>query len=166
MIEDAHNRCKRLLLEARVEGLSESDRTWLDRHMDTCEPCSGGAQLMNQALDGAIHTLRSVSVHVDPALIRTTRLRVWLRANELDDKRERMWGLWITCGCSWVLGVASAPFVWRAFEWIGHEADLPSLFWQTGFVLWWLIPAGAVAAVFALQRSRFADRGNGHNPEI
>ena len=162
MTEDPHRRSERLLVEARVEGISESDRAWLRHHLADCEACS----LHAQSLDRALGSLRSVSVRVDPALIPATRLRIWLRARELHAQHERMWGLWIVCGISWVLGVASAPFVWRAFEWIGHEADLPSLFWQAGFVLWWLIPAGAIAAVLAWQRSRVTNEENRQGSEF
>ncbi|MGH9430920.1 MAG: zf-HC2 domain-containing protein [Terriglobia bacterium] len=162
MTEDPHSRSERLLLEARVEGISESDRVWLDRHLATCESCS----LHAQSLDRALISLRSVSVRVDPALISATRFRLMLRARELHVQHERMWGLWIVGGISWVLGVASAPFVWRAFEWMGHEADLPSLLWQAGFVLWWLIPAGAVAAILAWQRSRLTNEENHNGPEF
>jgi hypothetical protein len=155
-MENAHDRFERLWLEARIDEISENDRTWMEQHRAGCEACSHRAQLTTESVDDAICGLRSLSVQVDPNLISATRLRVRLHVRELHAKRERMWGLWLLCGFSWVLGVASAPFVWRVFEWIGHEADLPSLIWQAGFVLWWLIPAGVAGAVLAWQRSRMA----------
>ncbi|MGH9455656.1 MAG: hypothetical protein ACRD2O_16985, partial [Terriglobia bacterium] len=79
MTEDLHSRSERLLLESQVEGISESDRAWLDHHLADCEACS----LHAQSLDRALSSLRSVSVRVDPALISATRFRMMLRAREL-----------------------------------------------------------------------------------
>jgi hypothetical protein len=56
------------------------------------------------------------------------------------------------------LGVASAPLVWRTFQWIGVHAELPNLIWETAFALWWLLPAGAVAILVAWNQRRTANQ--------
>ena len=110
---------------------------------------AGGAPSGMRGLPGpgsanehALQALRSNSVSVDPALVSTTQARVRLRARELRENQVRMRALWISCALSWVLGVASAPLVWRAFHWIGLHAALPKMIWESAFALWWLLPAG------------------------
>ena len=60
--------------------------------------------------------------------------------------------LWTIAGVSWALGIASAPWVWRAFEWVGHRTGAPKLIWEVGFVMWWAVPAllatGVVLAIW------------------
>lgn len=65
-----------------------------------------------------------------------------------------MRGLWVCCGFSWLLGIASAPLVWDVFKWLGSEAGVPALLWEAGFALWWLVPASIAAAIVIWQRSR------------
>lgn len=147
---DVHERAQRLILESRVEGLSPADQEWLSQHLETCEPCARLAD----STDRALRSLRSVSVPVSPALIRATRLRMHARALELAERRTRMTLLWVSCALSWVLGVASAPWVWRAFAWLGERARMPAIAWQLGFVLWWTLPTAAVAVVLLVRRTQ------------
>ena len=49
--------------------------------------------------------------------------------------------LWIITGASWLLGVLSAPLVWRVFAWAGSQLNLPKPVLEFGFVLWWTVPA-------------------------
>jgi hypothetical protein len=51
------------------------------------------------------------------------------------------------CGASWIAGAATAPYVWRALEWLGHRAGLPDLVWKMGFGVWWALPAIIAAAI-------------------
>lgn len=150
MSEDLHKKAERLVLEARVEDIAGPDRQWLDEHLAQCERCDGYARSAGEA----VRSLRSVSVRVDPDLVGATRLRVYLRARELSHKRERMQIVWGCCALSWVAGAITAPLVWRAFEWLGKEAGLPRLIWESGFVTWWFLPAAAALAVIAWHRSR------------
>ncbi|MGH9377899.1 MAG: hypothetical protein ACRD1I_03775 [Terriglobia bacterium] len=159
MTEDAHKKAERLVLQSRVEGIAGPhgphgphgpDQRWLDEHLAQCERCAGYAQSVSQA----VRSLRSVSVVVDPELVSSTRLRVYLRARELSRKRERMGIMWGCCALSWVAGAVTAPLVWRAFEWLGAETGLPRIIWESGFVTWWFAPAAAALAVIAWRRSR------------
>ena len=150
MIGDAHSRAERLILKARVEGNSEDEQHWLESHLTVCQACSARAR----ATEEALVSLRCVSVPVRPELLASTRMRVFLRARELGRKQERMRALWVCCGFSWLLGVASAPLVWEVFKWLGSEARVPTLLWAAGFALWWLVPASIAAAIVIWHRSR------------
>lgn len=148
MNKNMHERAERLIVAARVEGIDASDRGWLDRHLAECPQCAA----VHEATESAIQSLRSVSLEVDPALIRATRLAVHRRARELRERPIRMLPLWIFCTLSWVLGAVSAPYLWRGFEWIGRRVGVPDLMWQTAFLLWWALPAVAVAAILTVKK--------------
>jgi len=150
MNPDVHERAGQLLDALHVEDISDAERTWLDAHLGECPACQARAQATQRALQ----TLRSGVVSVDPALVGKTQARVRLRARELRENQVRMRALWISCALSWVLGVASAPLVWQAFEWIGLHAALPKLVWESAFALWWLLPAAVAAGLIAWQRRR------------
>jgi anti-sigma factor RsiW len=145
MNPEFHECARRLIDSGQVEGISTAEREWLNGHLEKCPECQAWAQAGERAL-GA---LRSNSVKIDPALVSVTQARVRLRAREWHENQVRMRALWICCALSWILGVASAPLVWRAFQWVGLHASLPNLVWETAFLLWWLLPAGAVAGVLA-----------------
>jgi len=150
MSHNVHARAEQLMDAWRVEAISAADREWLDGHLEECDRCRERAQ----ANDRALQRLRSLAMQVSPGLVKVTQARVHSRARELNENRVRMFTLWISCALSWILGVASAPFVWRTCEWVGHHAALPTVIWEAGFVLWWLLPPGAVAALLAWQRQR------------
>jgi hypothetical protein len=60
--------------------------------------------------------------------------------------------LWVITAASWLLGVLSAPLVWRVFVWAGSEMKLPKLVLEMGFVLWWTVPALIAVAIVLHQR--------------
>ncbi len=153
MTENEHEYAERLIAGAQVEGISASDREWLDQHLENCVPCA----LLASATERAVRSLRTVSVRIDPGLVNATRQRVHRRARELGERRSRKALLWGSCAISWAFGVASAPYVWRGFAWLGEHAGVPKLMWQTGFVLWWVLPALAVVAAVTLLSPQPAD---------
>lgn len=150
MSDELHARAEQLMDAWKVEAISDADRAWLDAHLEGCGRCRERAQ----ANDRALQWLRSLPVRVSPGIVKATQARVYWRARELYENRARMLALWISCAFSWILGVASAPLVWRACQWVGHHAALPKVIWEGGFVLWWLLPVGAVAALLAWRRQR------------
>jgi predicted anti-sigma-YlaC factor YlaD len=154
MNPEIHERACRLIDAWQVEGIADPDREWLEGHLAECTSC----QARSNAVERALRVLRSNSVIVDPALVSTTQARVRWRARELRENQVRMRALWISCPFSWVLGVASAPLVWRTFQWIGLHAALPKMIWETAFALWWLLPAGAVAVLAAWKQRRTANQ--------
>jgi hypothetical protein len=154
MNPDVHQRACQLMDALHVEGILPVDRQWLEAHLAECSTCQGRAR----ANERALQALRSNTISIAPELVGITQARVRLRARELRENQVRMRALWISCALSWVLGVASAPLVWHAFQWVGLHAALPNMIWETAFALWWLLPAGAVAVLSAWQQRRAANR--------
>ena len=156
MNELNHQRAGRLLSEARVEAraLSRKDQSWLAAHLEACERCAALAQ----STASAIQQLRSVSVTVDPELVARTRLLVRFRARELERQHSWLLPVWILCGLSWVIGIVTAPLVWRGFEWMGHRAGLPTPVWAGGFALWWAAPVLVVLLLLGAGRRQVAGR--------
>jgi anti-sigma factor RsiW len=148
MTQDLHTRAEHLLAKERVEGLSDADRSWLSAHLSQCDRCFASAAELDQSLLG----MRRVSVEVPSGLARRTQMRVRLRAEELREREPASKILWALTIVSWALGVASAPFVWRGFAWLGAWAGLPKPLWETGVVLWWLVPALVAVGAVLLDR--------------
>jgi hypothetical protein len=149
MSEDVHQRAERLIVANRVEGLSIEEQEWLNVHVESCARCAKLADSIQQAL----RSLRLVPVRADVALIRATQLRVRARALELRERRAQMTMVWVSCALSWVLGALSAPFVWRAFAWLGERFEMPAIAWQLGFALWWALPAATVGVVLVMRKT-------------
>jgi anti-sigma factor RsiW len=153
MSDDAHARAKSLIEQEAVEGIAPAEREWLERHLETCEPCATLARLTRQA----IQNLRSISVALPSDLVSRTQLRVYLRAQELRPHR-RASVLWISFALSWGLGIASAPLVWRGFEWVGRLTGLPTVWLKLTFGLWWGVPAAIAAGIWAIEKRRIEEQ--------
>jgi len=147
MTDDFHATAQRLILEEHVEGLSAQEREWLSQHMEQCGYCARLARGTAEAL----FSLRAVSVPLPVGLAERAQLRVYLRAEQVQERTHDAWTMWVVCGIAWVLGILTAPLIWRGFEWAGGLAGLPSLVWQAGFVVWWTVPA-LVAAIVLIAR--------------
>ncbi len=144
MNETLHQRAQRLLAESLVEGIAEPEQSWLAQHLRECPDCAREAAATQEALQA----LRGVPVSVPRDLVARTQMRVRLRAQENGETSRGNLLLWIITGTSWLLGVFSAPLVWRGFAWFGGHFGVPRLALELGFALWWGIPALlAVAAV-------------------
>lgn len=152
MSTDLHVRAEKLVAQDRVEGISQKEREWLDAHLRECAQCSEAARGMEKALK----RLRGVAIALPRGLADRTKFRVQLRAQELREREPKRTWLWIVCAMSWGLGVASAPYVWQAFEWIGKHTGAPKLVIEFGFGLWWAIPALFAAAIVILENMRQA----------
>lgn len=150
MSEETHKKAEALIAAAHVEGISETDRAWLDAHLENCPPCAA----RSDSLARAVGALRLQTVSVSPAVVEATRLRMRIRAQQLREERSRMRALWISCALSWILGAASAPLLWRGFEWAGRYLDMPNIVWQAAFVMWWFVPAALVGGVIVWWRAR------------
>lgn len=152
MNSDLHARAQKLIAQERVEGISREEQCWLAAHLSECAECSAIAHQTLQALA----TLRGVPVELPRNLVSRTQLRVRLRAEELREREPGRKLLWVLTFLSWALGVSTAPFVWRAFEWIGQWANLPKPVWQMGVLLWWAVPALIAAGAVLLGRKNEA----------
>jgi len=152
MSENVHERALQLIARARVEGLPETDVAWLREHVESCDSC---AELARQT-DRALRLLRTSAIPLPEGLAGRTQFRVRLRAQELREREPHHQLMWITCGVSWALGVATAPYVWRIFEWVGQHTGAPKILLQLSFGLWWAIPALIAGAVMLIENARQA----------
>jgi predicted anti-sigma-YlaC factor YlaD len=156
MNQNLHARAEKLIAEERVEGISQAHRDWLAAHLHECQSCAQIAQQTNDAL----RALRSATIPLPRGLAARTQFRVQLRAQELREREPKRRVLWIMCAVSWALGIATAPYVWSAFEWAGERIGVPRLVWEMGFGLWWTIPALIAAAVVLMENIRLAHEHN------
>jgi hypothetical protein len=158
MSADVHARAEKLITQERVEGISAADREWLAAHLRECASCAQTAQQTNDA----VRALRSaaMAVQVPRGLAERTRFRLQLRARELHEREPQSRLLWIMCAVSWGLGIASAPYVWHAMQWIGDHTGAPRLVLEFGFGLWWAIPALFAAAIVVIENLRQMNERN------
>jgi len=150
MNENLHIRATQLISQRRVEGISSEEQTWLAAHLAACELCSAVQAQTAEAL-GAF---RSMNIELPKNLAARTQLRVRLRAEELPAQNTGRALLLAIAAVSWVLGLASAPLVWRGFAWLGGEFNLPDPVWQAGVVLWWLVPGVVAVGAVILQKRK------------
>jgi hypothetical protein len=147
--ETWHTRAQKLFAQSIVEELGPPDRALLDAHVHKCADCAREIATMRELL-GA---LRSVPVTVPSNLAARTQLHVRLRAEQLSETSWSSAWLWIITAASWLLGIFSAPLVWRGFAWVGERTNLPKPVLELGLVLWWALPALIAVAVVLHQRA-------------
>ncbi len=152
MNENLHARAEKLVAQERIESIAAAERDWLAAHLSECTACSQVAQQTNDA----IRMLRAVPIPLPRGLAARTQFRVQLRAQEMREREPKRRFLWIMCAVSWALGIATAPYVWQIFEWIGQHTGAPRLLLQFGFGLWWAIPALVAAAIVVMENLRQA----------
>jgi len=145
MSENIHERAQQLISQERIEGIAASENAWLAEHLQECDSCADFARQTSAAL----RSLQTIPIALPAGLAERTQFRVGLRAQQLRHREPRRSALWIAAGISWATGVASAPYVWRLFAWLGEHAGVPKLVWEMGFGLWWAVPA-LIAAVVLL----------------
>jgi len=153
MNDNPHKRAQRLLTESIVEGLRPADETWLREHLAECPVCAQEAT----AAQNILQSLRTVPVNVPRDLAARTQLRVRLRAQKTSTAASGSFWLWAVTAASWLLGVFSAPLVWRGFAWLGANFGLPKLALEFGFVLWWTVPPLLAAAIILHQKALTAE---------
>lgn len=150
MSGNPHERALLLVAKGRVEGLEQSESDWLTAHVEDCDSCNEHAR----QTDRALRALRTAAVSLPADLASRTQFRVRLRAMELREREPKRQMLWLACAASWIFGIASAPFVWRVFEWFGQLTGAPKLILEIGFGLWWTIPALFAVMVLLLEGAR------------
>jgi len=146
--QEMHARAKQLIAQERVEGLSQADHEWLSAHLQECVHC---AELACQT-ERALRSLHRVSVSLPSELASRTQFRVRLRAQELREREPKRRAMWLACAVSWAFGIASAPYVWRLFQWFGERTGVPKLVWELGFWLGWTIPALFLVVVVLMEK--------------
>jgi len=155
MSSDIHVRAQQLIAKLHVEGASPEEQSRLAAHLSECEVCSSFEAQTAKALAA----FRCMHVEVPQNLAARTQLRVRLRAEELPVRDGSSALLWSIAAVSWLLGLASAPLVWRGFAWLGGEFRLPDLVWQAGVILWWLVPGLVAVGAVVMQKRRVEQAG-------
>jgi len=153
MSEDLHARAHQLITKDRIEGISVEEHAWLAAHLAECEACCARQAQTARTLTA----FRSMNIDLPRNLAERTKFRVRLRAEELSSHNPSRVLLFAITGISWLLGLASAPLVWRGFEWAGGHLGLPKIVWQLGVVLWWLVPGIVATGAVLLQKWARAD---------
>jgi hypothetical protein len=160
--EDAHERARSLIALAGPEVLSAdgfsdqpSSNAWLAAHLESCASCRVFAENAAET----IHSLRSIPIAAGRSLVSTTQTRVRRRALELQCNRERLWLVSVSCTAVTLCTLLSALVLWRGFEWLGTRAQLPSVVWQVGFLVFCVVPA-LVAGILLLARDNDNDNDN------
>lgn len=152
MSEEIHQRALQLIDKLQIEGLTGAEREELEVHLNSCARCRESARETELAL----RAFRAATLRFDSSLVLRTQMQVRLRARELAENAARLRALWISCTLSWVLGVVSAPLMWRGFEWLGHRWALSRVEWITGFALAWIAPAVVAAAIIVWRQAERA----------
>lgn len=149
MSETIHTRAQQLFAQSLVEGLTDSDRAWLERHLRECAVCSADTASTSELLTA----LRNVPLNIPSDLAARTQMRVRLRVQQAAQDSNGNTLLWIITATSWLLGVVSAPLVWRIFAWAGAYLSLPKVVQEAAFVLWWTVPPLVAVGAVLYQRA-------------
>jgi hypothetical protein len=143
MTNHEHERAVDLVMRRGVEDISVTDGAWLESHLAQCAECADYAALF----EGTEHLLRSVAVTANPALVATTQARVRVRAEQMREQQARV----VLMAVSFCLGVlfstASAWLWWKVGDWVVDWFGLPHAIVGPGVLLFWLLPAIAVAVL-------------------
>jgi predicted anti-sigma-YlaC factor YlaD len=145
MTRNAHDEARELI--ALGDGLSDPQQARLRAHLDECEACRHYAE----AASGVVRTLRSLPLAADSRLVRATQMRVRFHASRLRETRERLWLVGMACLGVGLSATLTVPFLWRLFAWMGEQAGVSTLVWQTGFMFFFIAPA-LVVSVLLLAR--------------
>jgi len=131
MNHERHARAEQLIAQERVEGISQAEHSWLSAHLQECAQCAEEARQTEHAL----RSMRTAAFPLPSGLASRTQFRVHLRAMELREREPKRRTMWLACAVSWGFGIASAPYVWSLFQWVGQRAGLPKLVWEVGWLV-------------------------------
>lgn len=152
MTHDPHQQAQELIA-CGEHDVSDSQQAWLRTHLHGCASCRDYAQAAEQF----VRSLRSVPVVADLALVRTTQMRVRLRSRELQQRRERMWLVWMSCILVGLSVAITTPFLWRGWGWLAERAHVSSPVWQVEFMIFWFAPAIAASLLFLARGIHLTD---------
>jgi predicted anti-sigma-YlaC factor YlaD len=138
-----HGRAIDLLTLRDIEGISDSDARWLEAHLAECGECAGFAD----ALSGAEQAVRAVNVMASASLVASTQAKPAARAEQLREQQART----VLISVSFCLGVLTSPQTasvsWKCGGWVADKLGLPSGIVEPGVLLFWLLPAVAIAVL-------------------
>ena len=156
MSENVHKRAQQLFAQSLVEGIPPAEQRWMESHLSECAECARETASTRELLSA----LRRMPVAVPADLAARTQLRVRLRVQQAPEVSVSSALLWVITAASWLLGIFTAPFVWRMFAWVGVQLNLPRPVLQFGFVLWWTVPALVAVGAVLYQRAASTPAAN------
>jgi predicted anti-sigma-YlaC factor YlaD len=160
MTQDAHKQAREWIACTGAEGHAGPQQTWLQSHLEGCPSCREYAD----AVERLVRSLRAVPLAADRSLVRSTQMRVRVRARELRQRRERFALVVLSCALVAISSALTTMLVWQGFAWLGRWNQLPNPVWQAGYVLFWIAPTIAAGVLFLahgthLSGSNGASRG-------
>jgi hypothetical protein len=143
MTNHEHERAVDLITLRGAEDIAAVDAAWLELHLAECADCTEYAELA----ESTGQLLRSVAVTARPALVAATQARVRERAAQLREHQARV----VLIAVSFCIGVlastASAWLWWKVGAWVAERLGLPEAIVGPGVLLFWLLPALAIAVL-------------------
>ena len=153
MTRNPHDEARELI--AMGEGLSDKQQAWLRAHLDECAACRDYAE----AASGVVRALRALPLAADSRLVRATQMRVRFHASRLRETRERMWLVGMACLGVGLSATLTIPLLWRLFGWMGEQAGVSALVWQTSFMFFFIAPALVVSVLLLARGTHLTDNG-------
>lgn len=153
MTSDIHERARMLIALAGPEANSNSEQSWLAAHLESCVTCRSFAE--NSA--GTIRALRAIPITAGGELVAATQMRVRRRAQELQRRQERLWMVWTCCAAVTLCTAFTTAVMWRGFEWLGQQAQVPEAVWSIGFAVCYLVPSVFAGIVLLARGTHLAE---------
>jgi anti-sigma factor RsiW len=143
MTNHEHERAIDLITLRGVEDIAAPDTAWLESHLAQCSECAEYAGLV----EGTGQLLRAAAVTASPALVATTQARVRARAEQLSEHQARVVLITISFCIGVLASTASAWLWWKVGGWAVERLGLPESIVGPGVLLFWLLPAIAIAVL-------------------
>ena len=148
MTRSDHERARELVLMQGVEDVSAGEGVWLESHLAACAECAD----FKEALELTSQAMRATPVLASSSLVSTTQARVRARAAELQDQQTRLYLIGISF-CFGLLWSAGSMFLgWKLSGWLGERLHLEAWVIAAGLIVFWLLPAIAMAGVLLFHR--------------
>lgn len=155
MTRNPHEEAQELI--ALGESVSEPQQARLRVHLQECAACRGYAEEAGRV----VRELRSQPLAAGSALVRTTQMRVRVRALELRRQQERLWVICVCCVAVTLSTAFTTAVLWSGLAWLGQQARLPGPVWQVGLVALGWMPA-IVTGILLLARGTYLADHDGY----
>lgn len=129
---ESHEKARRLLDRAAVEGISPEEQRWLNSHTAQCAECAGYAELSQRVL-GA---LDAFAFDFDPA--GPLRVQEALRRRAASAPAHRLSkAVPVAIG----LTVLGSLAMWQPAAWLARRWSVAAPAWQIAFAAFWFLPS-------------------------
>jgi hypothetical protein len=150
MNHDVHIRAKELLTASLMEPLGEDESIWLAAHLRDCQSCAA-AESAQRAVVGV---LKTIPVSTPTFLASRTKALVRSRIREMEENRERIRLLVISCILALGTTVFMVPVVRQLFAWAVGSGTISEVWtWGIGLLWFWAVPGMAGAALLLTHRN-------------